>query len=161
MLLLGGGGSWSPCGASSVWIDPGKPGGPTAGRLERDPRTGSSCASAITCLWGEGDHQAEIEDLKREKVAMAGAKGLRVLELLRTRSLRWQLYVMAVLLPTLQLCGINAVESRLSRSPAYACARGGKGPAEATLRVLPRAAAWAEQGAGLGAPQLRPSMCNL
>ncbi|XP_066466088.1 solute carrier family 2, facilitated glucose transporter member 11-like [Tiliqua scincoides] len=64
---------------------------------------------AITYLWGKGDHEAEIEDLKKEKAAMAGTKGLRVLELLRTRSQRWQLYVMAVLLPTLQLCGINAI----------------------------------------------------
>ncbi|XP_053135120.1 solute carrier family 2, facilitated glucose transporter member 11-like isoform X2 [Hemicordylus capensis] len=64
---------------------------------------------AIQQLWGEGDHQAEIEDLKKEKESMAGTKSLRVLEILKTRSLRWQLYVVIVLMTTLQLCGINAI----------------------------------------------------
>ncbi|XP_060105702.1 solute carrier family 2, facilitated glucose transporter member 11-like isoform X1 [Heteronotia binoei] len=64
---------------------------------------------AIKQLWGEGDHQAEIEDIKKEKAAMASSKSLRVLELLKTQSLRWQLYVMITVMTTLQLCGINAI----------------------------------------------------
>ncbi|KAF7239786.1 Solute carrier family 2, facilitated glucose transporter member 9 [Varanus komodoensis] len=69
---------------------------------------------AIKQLWGEGDHQAEIEDLKKEKAAMPSTKHLRVLEVIQAQSLRWQLYVMITVMTTLQLCGINAVESCLS-----------------------------------------------
>ncbi|XP_054852838.1 solute carrier family 2, facilitated glucose transporter member 11-like [Eublepharis macularius] len=64
---------------------------------------------AIKQLWGEGDHQAEIEDIKKEKAAMASSKSLRVLEVMKTQSLRWQLYVMITVMTTLQLCGINAI----------------------------------------------------
>lgn len=41
---------------------------------------------------------------------MASSKSLRVLEVMKTQSLRWQLYVMITVMTTLQLCGINAVE---------------------------------------------------
>lgn len=41
---------------------------------------------------------------------MASSKSLRVLEVMKTQSLRWQLYVMITIMTTLQLCGINAVE---------------------------------------------------
>ncbi|XP_034294469.1 solute carrier family 2, facilitated glucose transporter member 11-like isoform X3 [Pantherophis guttatus] len=64
---------------------------------------------AIKQLWGEGDHQAEIDDIKREKAAMSCTKSLRVLEVLKAQSLRWQLYVMITVMSTLQLCGINAI----------------------------------------------------
>ncbi|NXA37963.1 GTR5 protein, partial [Eudromia elegans] len=65
---------------------------------------------AIRKLWGEGDHQAEIDDMLKEKAAMASTKSLRVLELIKERSLRWQLYILMTVITTLQLCGINAVE---------------------------------------------------
>ncbi|XP_062821328.1 solute carrier family 2, facilitated glucose transporter member 11-like isoform X2 [Anolis carolinensis] len=71
---------------------------------------------AIRRLWGPGDHGAEIEDLRREQVQWCPSssplpppKGLRVRELLASRSLRWQLYVTFALMTTLQLCGINAI----------------------------------------------------
>ncbi|NXX44019.1 GTR11 protein, partial [Tricholaema leucomelas] len=72
-----------------------------------------ACRKAIRKLWGEGDHQAEIDDIMKEKAAaMTSAKALRVLEVLKERSLRWQLYILMTLVTTLQLCGINAVESK-------------------------------------------------
>ncbi|NXC44819.1 GTR5 protein, partial [Penelope pileata] len=64
---------------------------------------------AIRKLWGEGDHQAEIDDIMKEKVAMTSTKTLRVLEVIKERSLRWQLYILMTVMTTLQLCGINAV----------------------------------------------------
>lgn len=79
-------------------------------------------STAIKQLWGEGDHQAEIEDIKREKAAMSCTKSLRVLEVLKTQSLRWQLYVMITVMSTLQLCGINAVESLLKEIHTTAAA---------------------------------------
>lgn len=69
--------------------------------------------TAIRKLWGEGDHQAEIDDIMKEKGAMASAKTLRVLEVIKERSLRWQLYILVTVMTTLQLCGINAVECSL------------------------------------------------
>ncbi|XP_061322002.1 solute carrier family 2, facilitated glucose transporter member 11-like isoform X2 [Pezoporus flaviventris] len=67
-----------------------------------------ACRKAIRKLWGEGDHQAEIDDIMKEKVAMTSTKTLRVLELIKERSLRWQLYILIIVMTTLQLCGINA-----------------------------------------------------
>ncbi|NXD67234.1 GTR7 protein, partial [Eolophus roseicapillus] len=71
-----------------------------------------ACKKAIRKLWGEGDHQAEIDDIMKEKVAMTSTKTLRVLELIKEGSLRWQLYILIIVMTTLQLCGINAVESK-------------------------------------------------
>uniref|UniRef100_A0A8C0E5G7 Solute carrier family 2, facilitated glucose transporter member 5 n=1 Tax=Bubo bubo TaxID=30461 RepID=A0A8C0E5G7_BUBBB len=72
-----------------------------------------ACRKAIRKLWGEGDHQAEIDDIMKEKVAMTSTKTLRVLEVIKERSLRWQLYILMTVMTTLQLCGINAVECSL------------------------------------------------
>nr|XP_005493392.1 solute carrier family 2, facilitated glucose transporter member 11-like [Zonotrichia albicollis] len=68
-----------------------------------------ACKKAIRKLWGEGDHQAEIDDIMKEKGAVASTKTLRVLEVLQERSLRWQLYILLIVMTTLQLCGINAI----------------------------------------------------
>uniref|UniRef100_A0A8C4U7J1 Solute carrier family 2, facilitated glucose transporter member 5 n=1 Tax=Falco tinnunculus TaxID=100819 RepID=A0A8C4U7J1_FALTI len=67
-----------------------------------------ACRKAIRKLWGEGDHQAEIDDIMKEKAAMTSTKTLRVLEVIKARSLRWQLYILVTVMTTLQLCGINA-----------------------------------------------------
>ncbi|XP_044845380.1 solute carrier family 2, facilitated glucose transporter member 11-like isoform X1 [Mauremys mutica] len=64
---------------------------------------------AIKQLWGEGDHQAEIDDILKEKAAMKSTKNLRVLELFKERSLRWQLYILVTVMTTLQLSGVNAI----------------------------------------------------
>ncbi|NXE72047.1 GTR7 protein, partial [Cochlearius cochlearius] len=69
-----------------------------------------ACRKAIRKLWGEGDHQAEIDDILKEKATMTSTKNLRVLEVIKERSLRWQLYILMTVMTTLQLCGINAVE---------------------------------------------------
>ncbi|XP_071428130.1 solute carrier family 2, facilitated glucose transporter member 11-like isoform X1 [Pithys albifrons albifrons] len=68
-----------------------------------------ACRKAIRKLWGEGDHQAEIDDIMKEKGTMASTKTMRVLEVIKERSLRWQLYIMMTVMTTLQLCGINAI----------------------------------------------------
>uniref|UniRef100_A0A8C5TBN0 Major facilitator superfamily (MFS) profile domain-containing protein n=1 Tax=Malurus cyaneus samueli TaxID=2593467 RepID=A0A8C5TBN0_9PASS len=74
-----------------------------------------ACRKAIRKLWGEGDHQAEIDDIMKEKGAMASTKTLRVLEVIKERSLRWQLYILMTVMTTLQLCGINAVDTLIDR----------------------------------------------
>lgn len=44
-----------------------------------------------------------------EKAALRGVRSRSVLEVLRDRSVRWQLLTVLVSFTTLQLCGINAV----------------------------------------------------
>ncbi|NXT25495.1 GTR5 protein, partial [Syrrhaptes paradoxus] len=67
------------------------------------------CKKAIRQLWGEGHHQAEIDDIMKEKATMKNTKILSVLELMREPAFRWQLYMIVILTATIQLCGINAV----------------------------------------------------
>ncbi|NXA53585.1 GTR9 protein, partial [Nothocercus julius] len=67
------------------------------------------CKKAIRQLWGEGCHQAEIEDIMKEKATMKNTKILSVLELIKEPSLRWQLYMLTTVTATVQLCGISAV----------------------------------------------------
>ncbi|KFQ43188.1 Solute carrier family 2, facilitated glucose transporter member 5, partial [Nestor notabilis] len=67
------------------------------------------CKKAIRQLWGEGHHQAEIDDFMKEKATMKNTKILSVLELMKEPASRWQLYMIVVLTATVQLCGINAV----------------------------------------------------
>ncbi|NWU95586.1 GTR5 protein, partial [Upupa epops] len=67
------------------------------------------CRKAIRQLWGEGQHQADIDDIMKEKATMKNTKILSVLELMKEPAFRWQLYMIVILTATIQLCGINAV----------------------------------------------------
>ncbi|NXA83928.1 GTR9 protein, partial [Thryothorus ludovicianus] len=76
------------------------------------------CKKAIRQLWGEGQHQAEIDDIMKEKATMKNTKILSVLELVKEPAFRWQLYMIVILTATIQLCGINAVESGIDEKMA-------------------------------------------
>ncbi|NXN93583.1 GTR5 protein, partial [Rhinopomastus cyanomelas] len=67
------------------------------------------CKKAIRQLWGEGQHQADIDDIMKEKATTKNTKILSVLELMKEPAFRWQLYMIVILTATIQLCGINAV----------------------------------------------------
>uniref|UniRef100_A0A8C3MGC8 Solute carrier family 2, facilitated glucose transporter member 5 n=1 Tax=Geospiza parvula TaxID=87175 RepID=A0A8C3MGC8_GEOPR len=67
------------------------------------------CKKAIRQLWGEGQHQAEIDDIMKEKATMENTKILSVLELVKEPAFRWQLYMIVTLTTTIQLSGINAI----------------------------------------------------
>ncbi|NXJ14259.1 GTR5 protein, partial [Odontophorus gujanensis] len=67
------------------------------------------CKKAIRQLWGEGHHQAEIDDIMKEKATMKSIKILSVLELMKEPAIRWQLYMIIILTISIQLCGISAV----------------------------------------------------
>ncbi|XP_074966301.1 solute carrier family 2, facilitated glucose transporter member 11-like isoform X2 [Phalacrocorax aristotelis] len=75
------------------------------------------CKKAIRQLWGEGHHQAEIDDIMKEKATMKNIKIMSVLELMKEQAFRWQLYTIVILTTTVQLCGINAssIIERLGR----------------------------------------------
>ncbi|KAL2102944.1 hypothetical protein ACEWY4_002112 [Coilia grayii] len=69
-----------------------------------------ACENAIGRLWGGGeDHRSEVEDMLTEAAALKGVRIHGVTELLKERSLRWQLLTIVCMVTTLQLCGINAV----------------------------------------------------
>ncbi|XP_032054572.1 solute carrier family 2, facilitated glucose transporter member 11-like [Aythya fuligula] len=67
------------------------------------------CKKAIRQLWGEGHHQAEIDDIMKEKATMKNTKILSVLELMKEPAFRWQLYMIIILSATVQLSGISAI----------------------------------------------------
>ncbi|XP_042684489.1 solute carrier family 2, facilitated glucose transporter member 11-like isoform X1 [Centrocercus urophasianus] len=67
------------------------------------------CKKAIRQLWGEGHHQAEIDDIMKEKATVKNIKILSVLELMKEPAIRWQLYMIIILTASVQLCGINAI----------------------------------------------------
>ncbi|XP_062999974.1 solute carrier family 2, facilitated glucose transporter member 11-like isoform X4 [Elgaria multicarinata webbii] len=66
-------------------------------------------STAMKTLWGEGSHQAELEDLRKEQAAIQSSRSKSVLELLKEPSLRWQLYVLVLLVVSGQLSGIQAI----------------------------------------------------
>uniref|UniRef100_A0A674JBV9 Major facilitator superfamily (MFS) profile domain-containing protein n=1 Tax=Terrapene triunguis TaxID=2587831 RepID=A0A674JBV9_9SAUR len=68
------------------------------------------CLKAMKQLWGEGDHQAEFDDMMKEKAAMKSIKTMTVLEVMKEPALRWQLCIIILLMMSIQLCGLNAVE---------------------------------------------------
>lgn len=62
-------------------------------------------------LWGQGDHQEELGELKKEMAP--GGQRSKVLwpgELLHDASLRQQLSILVAVVVTVQLCGINVVK---------------------------------------------------
>ncbi|OXB64685.1 hypothetical protein ASZ78_008761 [Callipepla squamata] len=67
------------------------------------------CKKAIRQLWGEGHHQAEIDDIMKEKATMKNIKILSVLELMKEPAIRWQLYMIIILTTSTQLCGNSAI----------------------------------------------------
>ncbi|KAM9455514.1 solute carrier family 2, facilitated glucose transporter member 11-like [Clarias gariepinus] len=70
----------------------------------------SACEKALKQLRGShADYRSEMEEMLKEHVAMQGVRNHSVLELLLTRSVRWQLLTTIIAFITLQLCGINAV----------------------------------------------------
>lgn len=64
-------------------------------------------------LWGEENYHTEFDDLMKEKAITKGMKIMNVLEVLRERSVYPQLCTMLLLLLSLQLCGLSAVEYAL------------------------------------------------
>ncbi|XP_019394657.1 PREDICTED: solute carrier family 2, facilitated glucose transporter member 11-like isoform X1 [Crocodylus porosus] len=75
--------------------------------IQKDDEEG--CLKAMDKLWGEMDHQAELNDMKEEKAATKSIKSMSILQVMKDPSLRWQLYILVTVIIVMQLCGINAV----------------------------------------------------
>ncbi|KAM4707283.1 solute carrier family 2, facilitated glucose transporter member 11-like [Discoglossus pictus] len=67
------------------------------------------CVRALKLLWGDRDHQADIDEMIREQTAIKKGRNMSVLELLRDPSQRCQLFVMIGMILGLQLSGANAI----------------------------------------------------
>lgn len=61
-------------------------------------------------FWGKGQHQAELDELRKERAALKSARSKSIWEVVKDPSLRWQLYMLVLTVVTMQLSGINAVE---------------------------------------------------
>ncbi|XP_061554922.1 solute carrier family 2 member 11, like [Phycodurus eques] len=68
-----------------------------------------ACEKALTRLWGNKDHSGEVEEMLEEKAAHQNIRSRSVMELIRERSVRWQLMTIVVTFVSLQFSGINAV----------------------------------------------------
>ena len=68
---------------------------------------------ALRRLRGWDDVDAETEEMREEDKAEKAAGFISVLQLLRKRSLRWQLITIVVLMGGQQLSGVNAVPGQL------------------------------------------------
>lgn len=73
----------------------------------------SVSSAAMKQLWGEGNFQSEFDDMMKEKALTKGTKIMNVLEVLKEPSVYPQLSTMVLLLLSLQLCGLSAVEYTL------------------------------------------------
>ncbi|NXS87357.1 GTR9 protein, partial [Erpornis zantholeuca] len=83
--------------------------------LQKEDKAG--CLKAMKQLWGEGNYHTEFDDLMKEKAITKGTKIMNVLEVLRERSVYPQLCTMLLLLLSLQLCGLSAVDLQESIIP--------------------------------------------
>uniref|UniRef100_A0A8C5JRV2 Solute carrier family 2, facilitated glucose transporter member 5 n=1 Tax=Junco hyemalis TaxID=40217 RepID=A0A8C5JRV2_JUNHY len=75
--------------------------------LEKHNR--SKAEKAFQRFLGKGDVSQEIEEVLAESRAQRNTKLVSVLQLLRTRAVRWQILTVVVTMGCYQLCGLNAV----------------------------------------------------
>ncbi|XP_066466047.1 solute carrier family 2, facilitated glucose transporter member 11-like [Tiliqua scincoides] len=86
-----------------------------------------ACLKAMETFWGKGHHQAELDDLRKERATLKSARSKSVWEVVKDPSLRWQLYMLVLTVVTMQLSGIHAVDcsvvpkSQLLRSIVSKC----------------------------------------
>lgn len=67
-----------------------------------------ACKKALQSLWGRGEYKLEMTEMVLEQAAIKGETSKSLLELLRDRSVRWQLITMVVMYGCIQFSGITA-----------------------------------------------------
>ena len=67
------------------------------------------CVPALHWLWQEDDLKQEEDDMRSERESVQGEKAKTVLDVLRSRCVRWQLLALAIPCAGVQFCGNNAV----------------------------------------------------
>ncbi|XP_053555764.1 solute carrier family 2, facilitated glucose transporter member 11-like [Bombina bombina] len=67
------------------------------------------CLKAMQKLWGPGEHKYELDGMLAEKKVIEGEQSKSVKDLLKDRSVRWQMFTLVLVCGFIQLIGINAV----------------------------------------------------
>ncbi|NXO56677.1 GTR9 protein, partial [Aramus guarauna] len=75
--------------------------------LEKHNR--SKAEKAFQTFLGKSDVSHEIEEVLAESRVQRNTKLVSILQLLRTRAVRWQIITVVVTMGCYQLCGLNAV----------------------------------------------------
>ncbi|KAF7642317.1 hypothetical protein LDENG_00260440, partial [Lucifuga dentata] len=68
-----------------------------------------ACKKALQSLWGQGEYEEEIEEMKAEQVAIEVAQPKGPLLLLRDSSIRWQLITMLVIRGCMVFSGMSTI----------------------------------------------------
>ncbi|XP_028262591.1 solute carrier family 2 member 9, like 1 [Parambassis ranga] len=70
-----------------------------------------ACKKALQSLWGEGDYKQEMDEMSTEQAAIEVAPLRSPLQLLRDRTVRWQLITMSTVYCCNQLSGMSAIST--------------------------------------------------
>ncbi|CAK6958690.1 solute carrier family 2 member 9%2C like 1 [Scomber scombrus] len=70
-----------------------------------------ACHKALQSLWGQGDFKQEMDEMLAEQVAIEAAPPTSSLQLLRDRTVRWQLLSMSMIYCCNQLSGMSAIST--------------------------------------------------
>lgn len=65
--------------------------------------------SALQSLWGQGDYQQEMDEMLTEQAAIEAAPPVSLLQLLRDRTVRWQVITISTIYCCNQLSGMSTV----------------------------------------------------
>uniref|UniRef100_A0A4W6D6D8 Solute carrier family 2 member 9, like 1 n=1 Tax=Lates calcarifer TaxID=8187 RepID=A0A4W6D6D8_LATCA len=68
-----------------------------------------ACKKALQSLWGTGDYKQEMDEMLIEQAAIEAAPPKNPLQLLRDRTVRWQLITMSLIYCCNQLSGMSAL----------------------------------------------------
>ncbi|KAI3370350.1 hypothetical protein L3Q82_025126 [Scortum barcoo] len=70
-----------------------------------------ACMKALQSLWGQGDYKQEMDEMLAEQAAIEEAPPKTPLQLLRDRTVRWQLITMSLIYCCNQLSGMSTVST--------------------------------------------------
>ncbi|XP_050930490.1 LOW QUALITY PROTEIN: solute carrier family 2 member 9, like 1 [Lates calcarifer] len=70
-----------------------------------------ACKKALQSLWGTGDYKQEMDEMLIEQAAIEAAPPKNPLQLLRDRTVRWQLITMSLIYCCNQLSGMSAIST--------------------------------------------------
>ncbi|XP_047439545.1 solute carrier family 2 member 9, like 1 [Mugil cephalus] len=68
-----------------------------------------ACKKALQSLWGQGDYSQEMDEMLMEQMTTEAAPPRSLLQLLRDRTVRWQIITMSTIYFCNQLSGMSAI----------------------------------------------------
>ncbi|KAM4588700.1 solute carrier family 2 member 9, like 1 [Odontesthes bonariensis] len=70
-----------------------------------------ACKTALQSLWGQGEYKQEMDEMLTEQLAIEAAPTKSPLQLLRDRTVRWQLITMFTICCCNQMSGMSAIST--------------------------------------------------